>query len=316
MCLNNSLLNRSESLKSNTEPNKSSLTGPYQLAAKKPIVAVPEVEHSENSDVDGIERVKRIRGKTLINSNRIPSICVITPLNSDDEDRVAAMGNMLTNLSLNEGIDYQIIAQVHKENDLDKQENVTASVSECKHDLSLMNISPFKQASTAERNQDETDGEYVTIAGSCAERYNAIQSNLDAILAGSLDLTTEYVSLNELPLASNYNDIFAKKSKAERNSSNGSGQSVVRNPNGLFVYDSSTLRYKRSLCTTFKNPLDEPKNSASVESERIKGALEKNLEFNAGDGDYVTLSQTARAKSPFYVQGTTIPLLIQYMKIN
>lgn len=40
---------------------------------------------SESSDLEGFDRLERIRVKTKINSSRIPSMCVITPSNSDDE---------------------------------------------------------------------------------------------------------------------------------------------------------------------------------------------------------------------------------------
>lgn len=44
-----------------------------------------EFEFSESSDLEGIDRIERIRIKTTINSSRIPSMCVITPCQSDDE---------------------------------------------------------------------------------------------------------------------------------------------------------------------------------------------------------------------------------------
>lgn len=44
-----------------------------------------EFEFSESSDLEGVERIERIRIKTTINSSRIPSMCVITPPHSDDE---------------------------------------------------------------------------------------------------------------------------------------------------------------------------------------------------------------------------------------
>ncbi|XP_071440033.1 pneumococcal serine-rich repeat protein-like [Hetaerina americana] len=43
-----------------------------------------DYEFSE-SDLEGVERIERIRVKTTINSSRIPSMCVITPPQSDDE---------------------------------------------------------------------------------------------------------------------------------------------------------------------------------------------------------------------------------------
>lgn len=44
-----------------------------------------EFEFSESSDMEGPDRIERIRVKTTINSSRIPSMCVITPPHSDDE---------------------------------------------------------------------------------------------------------------------------------------------------------------------------------------------------------------------------------------
>lgn len=44
-----------------------------------------EFEFSESSDMEGPERIERIREKTAINSSRIPSMCAITPPVSDDE---------------------------------------------------------------------------------------------------------------------------------------------------------------------------------------------------------------------------------------
>lgn len=44
-----------------------------------------EFEYSECSDLEGVDRIERIRVKTAINSSRIPSMCIITPTTSDDE---------------------------------------------------------------------------------------------------------------------------------------------------------------------------------------------------------------------------------------
>ncbi|XP_031336241.1 uncharacterized protein LOC116165717 [Photinus pyralis] len=45
-----------------------------------------EFEFSECSDMEGADRIERIRVKTTINSSRIPSMCVITPPHSDDDE--------------------------------------------------------------------------------------------------------------------------------------------------------------------------------------------------------------------------------------
>ncbi|KAG6441457.1 hypothetical protein O3G_MSEX001809 [Manduca sexta] len=51
--------------------------------------SLSEQDYSESSDLEGTERIERIRYKTTINSSRIPSMCVITPTNSDDESEIS-----------------------------------------------------------------------------------------------------------------------------------------------------------------------------------------------------------------------------------
>uniref|UniRef100_A0A146LWU0 Wiskott-Aldrich syndrome protein family member 1 n=1 Tax=Lygus hesperus TaxID=30085 RepID=A0A146LWU0_LYGHE len=65
-----------------------------------------DLEMSECSDLEGVDRVERIREKTTINSSRIPSMCVITPPQSDDE---ASLSHY--NRSIDSG-DYVTIAEV------------------------------------------------------------------------------------------------------------------------------------------------------------------------------------------------------------
>lgn len=202
---------------------------------------ISDMEISENSDFEGVERVKRIKGKTQINSNRIPSICIITPLNSDDEDRVAAMESMLSSLNinqkdlpLNELSEERTVAQVHSPSSAPL--NAIGEENREKH--------------------DEIDaGEYVTISDigtrshpTSSYRVSDIVCNdLDRVLSGNNKI--EYVSLNELPCNANFDGNLLADSKNVRLIS---GTNVKLNANGMFVYDSNTLRYKRSLCTTFK----------------------------------------------------------------
>ncbi|XP_060801928.1 mucin-2 [Amyelois transitella] len=51
--------------------------------------SLSEQDYSESSDLEGTDRIERIRYKTTINSSRIPSLCVITPTNSDDESETS-----------------------------------------------------------------------------------------------------------------------------------------------------------------------------------------------------------------------------------
>lgn len=60
-----------------------------------------EFEFSESSDMEGPERIERIREKTAINSSRIPSMCAITPPISDDESvKSHTFENTFGNLNL------------------------------------------------------------------------------------------------------------------------------------------------------------------------------------------------------------------------
>lgn len=280
---------------------------------------VSDMEVSENSDFEGIERVKRIRGKTQINSKRIPSICVITPLNSDDEDRVAAMEEMLSSLNINQKdlplseIEQQTIVQVHSQ----QSETETA----------LADIVPLAQQICSEFSEksEQCDDEYVTIKDVKPKTNvypfnNIIDHNLEKILSGNLNLKTEYVSLNELPCNTNYDEsIFANG----KNTKLIAGTNVNLKPNGMFVYDSSTLRYKRSLCTTFKGPSiaqdvkpnehtianladrsskQEDKEEVVVDDKRSSSTSSSPFEKMASDSDrttslddiYVTLSTDNR----------------------
>lgn len=67
-----------------------------------------DLEMSECSDLEGVDRVERIRVKTTINSSRIPSMCVITPPQSDDEVSLNAMRTAL------DAGDYVTIADVRQ----------------------------------------------------------------------------------------------------------------------------------------------------------------------------------------------------------
>lgn len=255
-----------------TRKNANNLNKIEKLDSSVPLgTPISDLEISENSDFEGVERVKRIRGKTQINSNRIPSICIITPLNSDndDEDRVAAMESMLSSLNINQK-DLPL-------NDL-SEERTVAQVHSPQLSPTKLAIDEKTNDDSAIENEgsDEPDtGEYVTISDvrsrppiSSFKVNDIVNEDLDRIISGNLNLKTEYVSLNELPCnASNYNDNLLANEKNVRLIS---GTNVKLNAHGMFVYDSKTLRYKRSLCTTFKGtPTAESTKLASESSGNV-----------------------------------------------
>ncbi|XP_037952065.1 serine-rich adhesin for platelets-like [Teleopsis dalmanni] len=63
-----------------------------RTAQPLPAAIISEIECSESSDLEGVERIERIKQKTAINAKRIPSMCVITPTTSDDENQAKDNG--------------------------------------------------------------------------------------------------------------------------------------------------------------------------------------------------------------------------------
>lgn len=263
---------------------------------------VSDLEISENSDFEGVERIARIRGKTQINSNRIPSICIITPLNSDDEDRVAAMESMLSSLNINQKDlplselgEEKTVAQVHSAEASTTNKSAADSEQEMQVDSAIDN--------TDTATADETDhGEYVTITDvrsrpplSSYRVSDTVSNDLDRVFSGNFNTKTEYVSLNELPGNPNYD---ANLLANEKNVRLISGTNVKLNANGMFVYDSNTLRYKRSLCTTFKG---EPSSTAAqnIESASGGGNVTKDLNSSPYDNVHEDKRMSCDSSPPF-----------------
>lgn len=278
------LLNKHDSILSNFSKDKEAsliLRSPYSDSIGSnglPLATISDLEISETSDFEGIEHVKRMQGKTKINSNRIPSICVITPSHSDDEDRVAAMESMLSSLNINQNemlmnelADATTTAQVH-------------AVRADENDNNLSHLIKWTPKRTdkfrADKTADQTDGEYVTITDVAAypnayRFHDDVDNNLERILSGNLNVKTEYVSLNELP-----GSVSPDRSQRIGNGKNTKlvdGTSVQRNAHGMFVYETNTLRYKRSLCTTFKgissDDVNKPSNIQATNVEQNRSAV-------------------------------------------
>lgn len=127
-----------------------------------------DFEFSESSDMEGPERIERIRVKTTINSSRIPSMCVITPSHSDDESENSSNSSKSSN--------YQKHLQIkNKQNKIDLKneflknvrsesirENdhhpriITSSINGTKK-LSLISVNPVSGYATVE-TIDQPDG--------------------------------------------------------------------------------------------------------------------------------------------------------------
>ncbi|XP_063533407.1 mucin-2 [Cydia strobilella] len=198
--------------------------------------SLSEQDYSESSDLEGTDRIERIRYKTTINSSRIPSLCVITPTNSDDESETS-----------NKEVDICKKQDAEKEGTFKKSNSrpkldlpVEEKPKEPKHITDLtksskphtqINLKPFnnlmcklkgvlpaklsnkKSPVPKESNLSDNiydSGDYVTIADVknnnqkvCLNKgiygsTDMVRKNLQTVLSGKLP-ETEYVSLNELP---------------------------------------------------------------------------------------------------------------------
>ncbi|EDW55437.1 GM23259 [Drosophila sechellia] len=193
-----------------------------------------QLEFSESSDLEGVERIERIKQKTALTSKRIPSMCIITPTTSDDDEHQANDPNRtLTSLT----IDVE-----HEEQDEDEAEQKTPTNSK-DHNLNELKQTPTKAlsgmfeklrvklvpgksspaknqmqpkpANASAVNDDELydlAGEYVTIADISNNNNNknigrrntgmGIYYSNDIVskrVEPSTSAVSEYVSLNELP---------------------------------------------------------------------------------------------------------------------
>lgn len=196
--------------------------------------SLSEQDYSESSDLEGTERIERIRHKTTINSSRIPSMCVITPTNSDDESENS---NKDSEIRANE-IEIATKKMVNRPKlelpTEEKLKDVKSSIDSTKTNnkpQSLKTLQPFNNlmcrlkgvlpnklsnkkspiSKEPEFVEDFYDsGDYVTIAdvknNNQKSTFNRgvygnndiVKKNLQAVLSGKLP-ETEYVSLNELP---------------------------------------------------------------------------------------------------------------------
>lgn len=201
--------------------------------------SLSEQDYSESSDLEGTERIERIRYKTTINSSRIPSMCVITPTNSDDESETSNKDCEVTESKSVEKLgitEMQIIANRPKlELPTDEKSKLATNVAKpnfkptsqinlktlqplsnlmCK----LKGVLPQKLSNKKSPVTKEPDfiadiydsGDYVTIAdvknNNQSLSYNkSVYGNNDIVKKNLQTVLsgklpdTEYVSLNELP---------------------------------------------------------------------------------------------------------------------
>uniref|UniRef100_A0A8W7PMB5 Wiskott-Aldrich syndrome protein family member n=1 Tax=Anopheles coluzzii TaxID=1518534 RepID=A0A8W7PMB5_ANOCL len=196
------------------------------VSSKLPPTAEPE--HSESSDVECVERTERLKVKTTINTSRIPSMCIITPTNSDDEQPPAGtatakaathrdnkstdkagIGAGKRRPSLAESTSFEL----KKPKDFRKHSLLPLNnvFDRIKGALPHLKKSPTKEdatggfstTTTSPKDPEEAavgGGEYVEISkGRKTPNELTVRRNLATVLSGNLNEETEYVSLNELP---------------------------------------------------------------------------------------------------------------------
>lgn len=190
-----------------------------------------ELEYSESSDLESVDRIERIRVKTTINTSRIPSMCVITPNNSDDEQSTVKAATKTAPPVVPPTVPPKDKHSLALELKKDVNHFRKATLQPLNNMLGrFKGILPHLKKSP---NKDEPvydlAGDYVTIAEvrngqtgtapaaattaiinsnttkkkpiSSGVYYSndVVKRNLATVLSGNLNEETEYVSLNELP---------------------------------------------------------------------------------------------------------------------
>ncbi|KAI8044090.1 hypothetical protein M5D96_000240, partial [Drosophila gunungcola] len=190
-----------------------------------------QLEFSESSDLEGVERIERIKQKTAISSKRIPSMCIITPTTSDDDEHQAMDPNRTLTSSLTIEVDHN-----EEEADEDEPEQKTPTNSK-DHNLNELKQTPTKALSgmfeklrvklvpgksSPPQNQSQTQIQ-IPIQ-TMAKPANASAVNDDELY----DLAGEYVTIADI---SNNNN--------NRNNNNS------RRNTGMGIYYSSDIVSKR-----------------------------------------------------------------------
>ncbi|GLG94814.1 Uncharacterized protein GBIM_01928 [Gryllus bimaculatus] len=212
-----------------------------------------EYEFSE-SDLEGVDRLERIRVKTTINSSRIPSMCVITPPPSDDE----------TSLS-------QYVPS--------NRHNASVPSSNAKNRMSLLetdfganivhtqekNLSPF--AKSSEEKSKEVISEKSTFTTSKQTEDETIQNSVAPSTLRPLRFSPK----------------FAHKDSIKKENKTSSQSDQERQDN-----------FRTSLLPPFNNMIGKMKEVLSSTTRKDFGGVPSTKidKINKDSGDYVTISKT------------------------
>lgn len=237
-----------------------------------------EFEYSESSDLECIERTERIKEKTTININRIPSMCVITPTPSDDDEVKLTKNEENTNnkqhqqqktQSHDKDVGYASVSVLNINNRKQQQQQRKNGALNMIGKLRGV-LQPLIKSPSKESKYESTD-EYVTITDlqtptkKSTAKTNGIyyssevlKRNLATVLSGNLNEETEYVSLNELPCNARSESNLLVDSEGREIDNMNEGDDDNRNrvkfdAHGKPIFDSSSLKRKKSAITSF-NP--------------------------------------------------------------
>uniref|UniRef100_A0A0C9RQA7 WASF1_0 protein n=1 Tax=Fopius arisanus TaxID=64838 RepID=A0A0C9RQA7_9HYME len=251
-----------------------------------------ELEYSESSDLEGCDRIERIRSKTAINTSRIPSMCVITPPGSDDETskeipqdssnkktdgiETNSPGAVLMSATVGtskmeviNGQDKNLYATVQTidpktreppaERAPFKTSPLSGMLDRIRGVLPLSRKQPGKTEIIPQTQPTCHDsGDYVTIAD--VRNNNDKGRNANQLIYSNGELLehdrrdTEYISLSELPKKPD--------SSLERKRQ---GARVTLDSDGKVVYSSDSLKRRKGTHTTF-NPGPFVKETSSTPS--------------------------------------------------
>ncbi|XP_062536251.1 uncharacterized protein LOC134205216 isoform X2 [Armigeres subalbatus] len=201
---------RIESPDSGNNTSSSPIESNANSSPTQRIRSCSEFEYSESSDLECVDRIERIREKTTINTSRIPSMCIITPTNSDDENgSLKRKKDKASEMVQNESFETKKDLSSGKKNALQPLNSMFGRLK------GVLKKSPSKDSSMSENVNNaepvyDVTGEYVRIADvknakktqHIAGVYysnDVVKRNLATVLSGNLNEETEYVSLNELP---------------------------------------------------------------------------------------------------------------------
>lgn len=242
--------------------------------------AYSEFECSESSDLECVERTERIRVKTTINTSRIPSMCVITPSPSDDdeskvttnEEKIKIKDNLL-NLNKDTGYATVMTPSQPAETKMSRKTSPLLPLNTMLGKLRGV-LHPLKKSPHKESPKYATPDEYVTIADIKTPKKTSTTSNgvyyssdvlkrnLATVLSGNLNEETEYVSLNELPcnmrsegnllaISESSRDEKIDKKGRDASSMKNRGDVVKLDAHGKPIFDSNSMKRKKGAITTF-----------------------------------------------------------------